>query len=65
MNFTGFRGWDMKADLVFKKVLPPHQYMYNYAMLLIDTLSYIVYMGRVEIIIQINFLRYIDSKKKS
>ena len=51
MNFTGFRGWDMKADLVFKKVLPPHQYMYNYAILLIDTLSYIAYMGRVEIII--------------
>ena len=44
-------GWGKKDHLVFKKVLPPHQYMYNYAILLIDTLSYIVCMGRVEIII--------------
>ena len=40
-----------KEDLVFKKALPPHQYMYKYAILLIDTLSYIVYMGRVEIFV--------------
>ena len=35
-------GWSKKDGLVFKEVLPSHQYMYNYAILLIDTLSYIV-----------------------
>ena len=46
-------GWGKKGHLVFEKVLPPHQYMYNYAILLSDTLLYIVYMGRVEIFIYI------------
>lgn len=45
-------GWGKKEDSVFKKILPRHQYMYNNAILFIDTLSYIVYMRRVEIIIQ-------------